>query len=127
MGGGYAKIADPSLRDADGNLQYSQYSGDDPDPGSADGEGSRSGSSGGGGGGNDGADDHTPRTENEEIAKQAALAKSPHTSSGANGPPSTKRSKYASMKVKWADQTTGGPPLAEAYYSDKLHYSVLYS
>ncbi len=126
MGGGYAKIADPSLRDAQGNLQYSQYSGDD-DP-SSTGEGSGSGSGGGGGGG-DGPprdDDHTPRTENEEIAKQAELSKSPHTSSGANGPP-TRKSKYANMKVKWADQTTGGPPLSEAYYSDKLHYSVLYS
>ena len=91
MGGGYAKMAEPASQmggEQQSHQQQQQRSAHD-----------------------DG--DATPRTENEEIAKQAELSKSPHTSGA--GPPSaargnSKASKYANMRIKWADQQMGGPP-----------------
>eukprot|EP00750_Incisomonas_marina_P025749 INCI5653.1.p2 GENE.INCI5653.1~~INCI5653.1.p2 ORF type:complete len:117 (+),score=25.66 INCI5653.1:243-593(+) len=116
MGGGYAKIAEPGGRTQEDPTQKDELSSYEPTQ--ADGEA-------------------TPRTENEEIAKQAAQSKSADGGGGGRGggggggggagAGNAKASKYARMNIKWADQTAGGPPLAEPYFSDKLHYSVLYS
>mmetsp|Transcript_17295 Transcript_17295/g.25350 ORF Transcript_17295/g.25350 Transcript_17295/m.25350 type:complete len:97 (+) Transcript_17295:209-499(+) len=72
-------------------------------------------------------EDSTPRTENEEIAQQAAQSQSSSESGGGAASGNAKESKYATQRIKWADDEKGGPALAEPYYSDKLHYSVLYS
>ena len=104
MGGGYAKLSAGVQSDADGNPIQSEV---------------------------DDEEETTPRTENEEIAKQAEESRSRNNSTTApKGPPSAsgngKISKYAKQKIRWADMEKDGPPLVEPFYSDKLHYSVLF-
>ncbi len=122
MGGGYAKIGDGQQAAARQN-----------------------GEAGGIGDEEDHEQASTPRTKNEEIARKnqsaaaasssASASKGPASAStrggnwGSGGGPGAgnqKSSKYALEKIRWVDQHSA-EPLAETHYSEKLHYSVMYS